>query len=689
MAQDVSEPDEQEARQGTIVVTGQKIDRSLQDTAVSVAVVTDLQLQQENIIDLVDAIERTANITTRDGSRFTIRGIDSLNVSGAGQGDLATIYVDGVALPRQASFAAPVDIWDISQIELFRGPQSTLQGRASLAGAIIINTADPSYETSGRLRAIYTTEEDSYRIGGAIGGPIIADQMAYRLAFERSESDGFGTNLTTGEPLDPVDTLTGRAKLLIEPEAVPGLEVLLSYTHDQRTSGEVFNSLAVDDPEDERVGFSNDPIIYDTEINMASATVDYEINDQWSLTSITGWNNVDYSFVFDDDRSAEPFSARRFKNIVETWTQEVRFQYSGETIDAVFGGFYSNVDTPTSDSTGTLPIDLVNDLGLDLLLQLQFGLDAATSAFVVSQYPNPALITTDQEFSQEIETYAAFSDLSWKFADRWTLYAGFRYDVEQQSNVNAQTVTVASALPDPALYPVPLNQVIAGVNAFFVAQATNATSPATAFDSPEFGGFLPKIGIGYDISDDQSISLIAQRGYRSGGAAINTAQSRAFEFDQEFIWNYELGYRSQWFDRALTLNANLFYIDWTDQQVRVQLSNNVFDIETQNAGASSVTGFEIESQYAPNDQVDIYGSIGYAKTDFEEFDVVVGSTNAGNFSQCTPFQGSFLCDFSGNEFAFAPEWTLNAGVNWRPTDNWIANVNANHTSASFLRADRP
>ena len=78
---------DQEARQDTIVVTGQKIDRSLQDTVTSVAVVTDVQIELENIISCKDASDRTANVATRDGTRFVIRGIDSLNVSGAGQGD--------------------------------------------------------------------------------------------------------------------------------------------------------------------------------------------------------------------------------------------------------------------------------------------------------------------------------------------------------------------------------------------------------------------------------------------------------------------------------------------------------------------------------------------------------------------------------------------------------------------------
>ena len=108
--------------------------------------------------------------------------------------------------------------------------------------------------------------------------------------------------------------------------------------------------------------------------------------------------------------------------------------------------------------------------------------------------------------------------------------------------------------------------------------------------------------------------------------------------------------------------------------MRVQLSNNVFDVETQNAGASSVYGFEIESRYSATPDLNLYGSVGYAKTEFDEFDVVVSGV---------------VTDFSGNEFAFAPQWTLNGGFTWTPGYNWIVNANANYASASYIRADRP
>ncbi|MEM6511963.1 MAG: TonB-dependent receptor [Pseudomonadota bacterium] len=658
----------------TITVTGQKISRDIQDTPDSVAVITTADLEERNLIDLQDVIERTANVTTRDGSSFSIRGINSLNVSGAGQGDLATIYVDGSPMPRQASFAGPVDIWDVTQVEIFRGPQSTLQGRASLAGAIIINTANPTYDWQGRVRTTYTNDEDERRVGVAFGGPLVDDQLAFRVAYEQAESDGFGRNVTTGGLLNATDSDIARVKLLIEPAALPDLEILLSHSREQRTSGETFNSLSVEDPGGQRVGFNDFPILYDTVTDITVLTASYDFSDRWSLTSITGYNEVDYDYLFDEDRTAEPQSILTLDSFYETTTQELQLFFAGDSMDAVFGVYLSRADTPRSINNGSRGLDLDNDLGLGLILQSTFGLDPATAAFVVAQYPNPALINITSDFSQEVDTSAVFADLSWDFADNWTLYAGFRYDREQQKNQAESTVTQGSTLPDPALYPAPLNQVIAGVNAFLIAEGEDASSPSTFFASPEFGGFLPKLGIGYRFDSSRSASFSIQRGYRSGGAAINAARAQAYDFDQEFTWNYEFSLRNQLLDNRLILNANIFFIDWTDQQVRVQLSESVFDTEIQNAGASSVYGFELESQYSVSNELDVYGSIGYARTEFDEFNVIISGE---------------AIDFAGNEFAFAPQWTVNVGSTWRPTRNTLANINANYASASFIRGDRP
>ena len=120
----------------TITVRGEKTDRSIQDTTSSVAVTTALKIEQENLQSLDDILNRTANVSAMYGSRgFTIRGI--ADEAGASN-PLATIYLDGAALPSQIADAGPTDLWDIAQVEVMRGPQSTIQGENALAGAIVM-----------------------------------------------------------------------------------------------------------------------------------------------------------------------------------------------------------------------------------------------------------------------------------------------------------------------------------------------------------------------------------------------------------------------------------------------------------------------------------------------------------------------------------------------------------------------
>ncbi|MEM7360242.1 MAG: TonB-dependent receptor [Pseudomonadota bacterium] len=657
-----------------VLVTGQKIQRSLQDTPESVAVVSAVDIVEQNILNIKDVIDRTANLTTQEGNRFTIRGIDSLNVSGAGLADLATIYVDGSPLPRDATLAGPLDVWDLEQIEIFRGPQSTLQGRNALAGAIIMNTAQPSYEWSGRARAVFSNEDNERRLAGAIGGPLIDDQLAFRLSAETTEADGFVENVTAGGNEDETSSTMVRAKLLIEPDSIDNLSATLSYTYDDREFGDTLASLAVNDPAENRTSFANRRSRDNVELEIGVLTVDYEISDALSLTSISAINKTRRDFISDGDRTARDIEFSVFDSETDTFTQELRLQVEKENYSLVVGGYYANVDTPNSVSDATLNIDPILDLDLVSVLVGGFGIDVPTALFIGSFYQQPVPIRAQSNNPIEIESYALFADFTYNLSDRLTLLGGLRFDNEKQTITTGNSVTAdQSALPNPLFAPPTLAPVLFQINQFLVSQAERATRETETLRSPTFDALLPKLGLSWDLNDDSTVSFIVQRGYRSGGVGINLARAQTFEFDQEFIWNYELSYRSRWLEDRLTLNANAFYIDWTDQQVNVQLSGNVFDRETQNAGSSRLFGFEIESKYVANDNWEWYGSIGFADSEFEDFSATVnGQTLA----------------LSGNDFAFSPKLTLAAGVTWRSDKGWLANVNANYNSAAFPRADR-
>lgn len=177
-----------------VIVTGEKASRSLQQTVASVAVTTAARIERENIQTFYDVVARTANMSETYGKTgFTIRGVSNMNVSGGGTGGLATVYVDGAALPIEAVYGGPLEMWDIGQVEVLRGPQSTLQGRNSLAGAVVITSANPTYTPQFRAR-IGLASGDERTVALAAGGPIVTDQLAFRAALEKKDSDGFVYN---------------------------------------------------------------------------------------------------------------------------------------------------------------------------------------------------------------------------------------------------------------------------------------------------------------------------------------------------------------------------------------------------------------------------------------------------------------------------------------------------------------
>ena len=177
-----------------IVVTGEKAARSLQETTTSVAVTTAEKIERENVVNFFDIVQRTANVSETYGpSGFTIRGISNTNVSGGGAGGLATVYVDGAAIPERGLNGGPLDMWDIGQVEILRGPQSTLQGRNALAGAVVIRSAEPSFTFGGRVRGL-VSDADDRSLAAVLTGSIVEDQLAFRLAAETRRADGFVYN---------------------------------------------------------------------------------------------------------------------------------------------------------------------------------------------------------------------------------------------------------------------------------------------------------------------------------------------------------------------------------------------------------------------------------------------------------------------------------------------------------------
>ncbi|MEM9014500.1 MAG: TonB-dependent receptor plug domain-containing protein, partial [Pseudomonadota bacterium] len=313
-----------------IVVTGEKRGRSLQDTTTSTEIITTEDIAELNIVDIEDALRRIGNAgftTVGSGAndQFILRGVQSGGVTPGGT-PVATLIVDGAVIPNQAAGATVSNAWDVTQIEVLRGAQSTIQGRNSLIGAIVVNTQDPTYEWNLKGRATYA-EENTWETSLAFGGPIIDDQLAFRISAQHVESDGF-VERADGSRGDREFHTLARGKLLIEPAAIPGLKWDIFGTYSEEVDGSVLVDAA---DLNARIQLTDIATRTEREIITFGSELSYDINDKLSLVSVTSFANLMTNEVDDFDRLPDqgaPASPIRLNERDNTdWIQELRLLY--------------------------------------------------------------------------------------------------------------------------------------------------------------------------------------------------------------------------------------------------------------------------------------------------------------------------------------------------------------------------
>jgi len=663
----------------TIVVTGQKIDRSLKETPNSVAVLTSKDIEKLNVQNVADIFNVIPNVSGDFNQGFTIRGINAFNVSGGGNSFLTSMYLDGAPLPYRVVRSGALSVWDLSQVEVFRGPQSTLQGRNALAGAIMLRTQDPTYEYSAKGK-VTLGEHGQKEFAVAGGGALIDDMLAFRLAIEDKSLDGDIDNITRGETQNDEDNQTIRAKVLFEPTET--IDALLTMTSSEAEFGPQWALFNYGNSPYDREVWNNSHIFEKTDTDIYNLEISWEINDQWSFDSVTTYSDSEYRYNWDGDMTAvQVVEDNAYVRNDETFSQEFRFTYESESIQAVTGIYVSKLEVDDKAS-GERFLSFA-DIGLpplEVLLTAPaeyggFGLPPEFAAMVVPLYPDidPVILGLNSSLEQEVETFAVYGDLTWKITDQFNLLAGLRYDEEEQKNGSQSLYSINNVMPDPNTLPAPINQIVAGINGTLNGMAESASGVEPVADA-NFDAWLPKIGFSYHVNDAMTTSFIYQRGYRSGGVGTNIAKQDIYTYDPEYTDNYEFSFRSVWQDGKLMVNTNVFYTEWSDQQISIQLSTASFDNETINAGESNIKGFETEVFYYPTDALSITAGVGLAKTEFDKFDYVVQSTGETK-------------DLAGRTFEDSPEWTANIAINYDFGNGFSSGVNANYKGDSYAYLD--
>lgn len=379
-----------------VMVSGEKISRTLAQTQSSVVVETAESLRAHGDQDIGSVFSRTPGVYTQAGNEnWGIRGVPVSGFDDQGPATLngaVSVYVDGAQQPNRALTLSPMSMWDVEQVEVFMGPQSTTQGRNSLAGAVVIQTRNPSFEPSLAMQSnVGSYGESGAAIAG--GGALIDGVVAGRLALDYQDGDGYIDNIATGGDANPNRNKNARGKLLILPN--DNLDVLLSYAHHDSHQGD--NSIL---RENDRVRYykvsSDTKAFDDLQMDTGTAKADYRLDDSWTLTSLTTGTKSDYDALLDFDQTAGMNMEAVRTQETHLFSQELRMAYQGDSLRGFVGGYYGRTTNNYHDQ--------LNDLG--------------------------SLLGTVKG-DTKIHNKALFGELNWTFAPEWTLITGLRYDNEQ------------------------------------------------------------------------------------------------------------------------------------------------------------------------------------------------------------------------------------------------------------------
>ncbi|MEM6645125.1 MAG: TonB-dependent receptor [Bacteroidota bacterium] len=660
---------ENTAQLAEVVVKSEKFVRNLQETQTSVNVVGAAELEAIPVRDWEDATRLVGNLSTSGNGVFTIRGIPNTGVGG-GSGPTAALYVDGVQQGRFGTFRTIRGAWDLEAVEVFRGPQSTLSGRNSLAGAVYLRSAAPSFEWGGAAR-VRGGSQDAIEGAFMVTGPLIDDQLAFRVSGELGTQDeGFRyVNVSSDDPdfdrTTQVDQRNLKSRLLFTPKALPGFSLLASYTYAfDRPGNPIVTATAgtVDDPDfsaRENLG----PIAFydETYHHSSSMEASYEVSPALTLTSLTAYSAMDLGtdglrFQATDPNLIIPSS--QTSDIDETtFTQELRLNYETDRTRAVFGGYFGRFYTDR----------LNNDLGDIFALA-----EAPLADFFGGPVPPFGIIygaTSVQE--TEAINLAAFGEINYEVVDGLTLTAGLRYDNEDfESTLTVTDIGVTfESTPDFVVPFEPLMETL-------LLSEVGAADEAVGTD---FSAWLPKVGVKYDLTRDASVGVTVQRGYRAGGA-FSVVGAGLNSYDPEYTWNYEIALRSRWLGGRLLANANVFYTDWRDQQVTVPFADNPAFFETVNAGASTLYGGEIELRAVPTNGLTLYGSLGLTESEFDTFVRPERVLDRRDNSAVTIDR-----DLSGLQFPGAPNTTLAFGAILDRGTGPFLGLNINYTGENYTQ----
>ena len=651
-----------------VIVTAQRREQSLQETPVSVTAFTQEALEQRLMTGVADLSQFTPNVEINNGRADGGGSNAAVFIRGVGQFDFifptdpgVGVYLDGVYMGR--TLGGMMDLADLQRIEVLRGPQGTLYGKNTIAGAVNMVTARPTGEFGGSVKL---TGGDLGRIDGelTVNFPTLGNSLNGKLALITRKRDGIGESLWDGREYDDVDRQAART--VWDWSASDAVEV--SFAADvsrwrqngsmssvvgfyPSSSGfrELFNAVAapylaaqlglppgtaLDDgfiTGDPTRTWAGGPIRDNGDVWGVAATVDWKLSDAVRLKSVTSWREMRLSFGSDLDNSPFSFAETDEHQDQNQLAQEL--QLSGlafnDRFDWLMGVYYfqERGNDRNFVSFGHGILDALSALPGPVVPLGPYSCPqpAGSPAPCLGGAGNPLnfLLETDLVPRTSIDTrsYSAYAHGIYQLTDRLSLSAGARYTYEDKKWFIVESRPVSGA---------------------YVVPPTHLQESWSAFS--------PKLGLEFKLSPDAMIYGQVSQGFKSGGWNPRMFDASYLAgYDPEYLTSYEVGFKSEWFGRRLTLNGAAFLYDYKDMQLSSfhsggGLTNVVLTVE--NAGREEIKGFELELAARPVEGLDIQVGAGYQANRYKEL------------ADGVPWS-------KDNVLPDAPKWTLNAGIQYR------------------------
>lgn len=654
-----------------VFVTAQLRTERLQDVPISVQVVSGENLTEQNLNSLTSVSETVPSVHV-GGSAGRI---NEITIRGVGGGDTQAfdqpvgIFSDGIYHGR-SRFTTGTFL-DLERVEVLKGPQSTFFGNNAIAGAFNIVTRKPTASFDGWTRALYG-DDGQYAVEGAIGGPI-TDTFGIRAAATFNGMDGWLENVNTREDQPEQNNMAGRITFQYSPSDALDVTLKVEASENKDASGMLLQlgGCPAPAPFEPIIGFcavalglgvptgldiDKNSVNDGQESNLDTAesvlTLNYQLGDHM-LTSVTGYHEYQYNLNLDADLTPLPLLHIQAPEEYDQISQELRIASPTDGKIEYLAGVYFQRDN----------LDFAQRFSYYFLNDTISGIPPF--AALIPYLP----LGQETNYSQTQKSYAVFGSVTWNLTEQLRLTGGLRGTwVDKSSTWNQFFATATAGQGYGGLVPLPDS--VAPVGAA-LGSAFGLGDVGTRTGSRNDHAWMPSARVEYKLNPDALLYTSYARGFLAGGFnGAGTGADGNEPFDPEYVDAYEIGFKSEWFDRSLLVNLAVFHSEYTDLQVTISETTPTggFINQTRNAATSISKGAELETHWQASDNFGLTASVTYLDAYYSEW-LNSGPTqlerfcrdNAANSYCAGRFPGGIgpQVDRSGTQRTYAPTWSGN------------------------------